>query len=102
MAVDHVRDLQMRYSDLVPVDALREGFMYRGRRISLGSFYSGIFRPKEFSGPAALSLVTTAPKIGRPPPYEDEFDEQSGRFTYRFRDAQGSSLEAVRQAEADN
>jgi putative restriction endonuclease len=102
VAVDHVRDLQLRYTDLVPVVALREGFTFRGQRISLGSFYSGIFRPKELSGPAALSLVTAAPKIGRPPPYEDEFDEQSGRFTYRFRDPQGASLGSARQAEADN
>ena len=54
------------------------------------------------SGPAALSLVTTAPKIGRAAPYEDEFDEAAGGFTYRFRDPQGSSAAAARQAEADN
>jgi putative restriction endonuclease len=53
-------------------------------------------------GPAALALVTTAPKVGRPAPYEDEFDEAAGRFTYRFRDPQGSSVAAARQAEADN
>jgi hypothetical protein len=52
------------------------------------------------SGPAALALVTTAPKVGRPAPYEDEFDEAAGRFTYRFRDPQGSSAAAARQAEA--
>lgn len=27
-----------------------------------------------------------APKEGRPAPYEDEFDEATGRFAYRFRD----------------
>ena len=77
-------------------------FQFRGRRVSLGSFYSGIFRPKEMSGLAALSLVTSAPKVGRPAPYEDEFDEAAGRFTYRFRDPQGGSAAAARQAEADN
>ncbi|MGO9753287.1 MAG: HNH endonuclease [Solirubrobacteraceae bacterium] len=82
--------------------ALRAGFQFRGRRVSFGSFFSGIFRPKEMSGPAALSLVTTAPKVGRPAPYEDEFDEAAGRFTYRFRDPHGSSAAAARQAEADN
>jgi putative restriction endonuclease len=81
---------------------LREGFRFRDRRISLGSFFSGIFRPKEMSGPGALSLVTTPPRVGRPPPYEDEFDESTGRFTYRFRDPQGPSNAAARQAEADN
>jgi putative restriction endonuclease len=101
-ALQHVRELQRRYDDLVPVSALREGFLHGGHRVSLGSFYSGIFRPKEMSGPAALSLVTAAPRMGRAAPYEDEFDELTGRFTYHFRDPQGASLAAARQADADN
>ena len=59
--MDHVRDLQREYNDLIPVPALRVGFRFAGRRISLGSFYSGIFRPKEMSGPAALCVVTAPP-----------------------------------------
>ena len=101
-AAARVRELQHRYDDLVPVSALREGFSYMGTRVSLGSFYSGIFRPKEMVGPAALALVTAAPKVNRPAPYEDEFDEETGRFTYRFRDPQNDSLAAARAAEADN
>ena len=101
-AIDRVRELQRRYDDLVPVGALREGFISDGRRVSFGSFYSGIFRPKEMAGLAALCLVTAAPKLGRPAPYEDQFDEQTGRFTYRFRDAQAPTMTATRQAEADN
>lgn len=101
-ALERVRELQRHFDDLVPVDALRAGFQFRGRRVSFGSFFNGIFRPKEMAGPAALALVTTAPKVGRPAPYEDEFDEAAGRFTYRFRDPQGSSAAAARQAEADN
>lgn len=101
-AMDRARELQRRYDDLVPVPALRGGFVFDGRRVSFGSFYSGIFRPKEMTGPAALSLVTAAPKLGRPAPYEDQFDEQTGRFTYRFRDPQVPSVAAERQAQADN
>jgi putative restriction endonuclease len=101
-AIARVRELQLRYDDLIPVAALRDGFQYRNRRVSLGSFYSGIFRPKEMSGPAALCLVTAPPKEGRPAPYEDTFDETTGRFTYRFRDPQGPSIAAMRAAEADN
>ena len=101
-AAGRVRELQHRYDDLVPVDVLRHGFAFRGRRVSFGSFFSGIFRPKEMIGPAALSLVTAAPKEGRPAPYEDAFDEETGRFTYRFRDPQGPSAAAARAAEADN
>lgn len=101
-AAERVRELQRRYDDLVPVQALRQGFAFRGSRVSFGSFYSGIFRPKEMIGPAALSVVTAAPKQGRPAPYEDEFDEETGRFTYRFRNPQGPSVAAARAAEADN
>jgi putative restriction endonuclease len=54
------------------------------------------------TGPAALALVTAPPKEGRPPPYEDAFDEQTGRFTYRFREPRGPSAAAARAAEADN
>jgi hypothetical protein len=101
-ALDQVRELQRNHSDLIPVWALAPGFIYDGRRVSFGSFYSGIFRPKEMQGPAALCLVTAPPKSGRPPPYEDEFDERAGRFTYRFRDARAATPAAQRQAEADN
>jgi putative restriction endonuclease len=101
-ALDRVRDLQRRYSDLIPIVVLQEGFRWRGQRVSFGPFYSGIFRPKEMASPAALCLVTAPPKQNRPAPYEDEFDEASGRFTYRFRDAQSDSLPALQAAERDN
>ncbi len=101
-ALEHVRELQRRYDDLIPVRALAEGFEFRGRRVSFGSFYSGIFRPKELEGPAALCLVTAPPKTGRPPPYDDEFDEATDRFTYRFRAAKTPTPAARLQAAADN
>ena len=46
-ALDAVRDLSRRFDDLIPVDALREGFWFEGQRASFGSFYSGIFRPAQ-------------------------------------------------------
>jgi putative restriction endonuclease len=101
-AMERLRDLQRTYDDVIPLHALRDGFPYRERRISFGSFYSGIFRPREMMGPAALALVTAPPKSGRPPPYEDTFDEASGRFTYRFRDPRSATPGASRQAAADN
>ncbi len=67
-ALEHVRELQRRYDDLVPVLALRDGFQFHGQRVSFGSFFSGIFRPKEMTGPAALALVTTAPRPDARPP----------------------------------
>lgn len=101
-ALERVRDLQRRFDDLIPVAVLHEGFRHEGRRISFGSFYSGIFRPRELEGPAALVLVTAPPKENRPAPYEDEFDEATGRFTYRFRDTATDSPAALRSAERDN
>jgi putative restriction endonuclease len=101
-AVTRARELQHAYTDLIPVQALRKGFTVRGQRVSFGSFYSGIFRPKECRDAAAVCLVTTPPKAGRPAPYEDQFDEETGRFTYRFRDPQSASIKALRQADADN
>lgn len=101
-ALVRVRELQRQYDDLIPLGAIQAGFAFQGRRISFGSFYSGIFRPKEMAGPAALCLVTAPPKPNRGAPYEDEFDEETGRFTYRFRDPGSPSLAARRHADADN
>jgi len=101
-ALERVRELQRHYDDLVPVRALADGFRFRDRRVSFGSFYSGIFRPKELEGPAALCLVTAPPKSGQPAPYDDEFDESTDRFTYRFRAARTPSPAARLQAASDN
>jgi putative restriction endonuclease len=79
------RELGQRYSDLVPVDALREGFLYQGRRVSFGSFYKGIHRPKEMRGPAALTLTTAARVPGKRAPYEDELDIDNRAIVYHYR-----------------
>src|SRR3712207_8225222 len=93
-ALEHIRGLSRRYDDVVPVDVLRAGFDTPRGRISYGSFYSGIYRPRQFSGPAALSLVTTPPKEHRDAPYDDEYDEATGTFTYHYRRAQADSPRA--------
>jgi len=98
----HARALSRRYDDIVPVSALREGFTHGGTRWSYGSFYSGIFRPAGFEGPAALSLVTAPPKVGRDVPYEDGVDRVSGRLVYHYRTAQQDSFAARAAAERDN
>jgi hypothetical protein len=36
-------------------------------------------------GPAALSVLTAAPKPGKPPPYEDELDMDGGVILYHYR-----------------
>ena len=47
----HARALAQRYDDLVPITVLRKGFPFQGARISYGSFYKGIHRPKEGKQP---------------------------------------------------
>lgn len=96
-ALQRVRDLQRRFTDLIPLAALQDGFVWRGERVSFGSFYAGIFRPRQMHSRAALCMVTSSKK-----PYDDELDEGSGVFTYRFRDAQSDSLAALQAAERDN
>lgn len=101
-AFDHVRALSRQYDDIVPVAALQAGFSFEGERVSLGSFYSGIFRPRQMRGPAALCLVTAPPKLSGRAPYDDGFDEQTGGFMYHYRTAKSDTADARLQAEADN
>jgi putative restriction endonuclease len=84
-AVRRARQLTAIYDDLVPRTALLEGFHYRGARISFGSLYKGIHRPKEMLGEAALTLTTAAPKHGKPAPYDDELDADAGTILYHYR-----------------
>lgn len=101
-AIAEAQRLSRQHDGLVGLNVLGRGFQFGGRRVSFGSFYSGIFRPKELHGPAALAIVTTPPKVGKPAPYEDTFDERRGQFSYRFRDARSDTANARTQAARDN
>ena len=79
-AHEYVRRLQQAYDDLIPLAVLREGFQFRGERISLGSFQKGIHRARQQRGPAALSLVTSPNS-----PYDDAVDEEMGAIVYAYR-----------------
>jgi putative restriction endonuclease len=84
-ALEHVRALARRYDDLVPRAALLEGFWFAGERWSLGSLQNGIYRPRRFAGPAALTLLTAAHSPGQPAPYDDDIDPASGTILYHYR-----------------
>ncbi|MGI8731533.1 MAG: HNH endonuclease [Solirubrobacteraceae bacterium] len=101
-AIAAVREFSRRFDDIIPVAVLREGFVFAGERISLGSFYSGIFRPRQMRGPAALTITTAPPKLTRDAPYEDGFDEHSEAFVYHYRSPRGATPAALRAAEVDN
>lgn len=85
-ANSRARELGQRYDDLVPIDVLRQGFVFQGERISFGSFQRGIHRPRQMSGPAALTVMTAARVPGKQPAYEDELDVDDGAILYRYRD----------------
>lgn len=84
-AITRAQELSAAYDGLVPLSALRQGFEFRGTRISFGSFYKGIHRPKEMQAPAALTLMTAAEKPGKARPYEDEIDLDGGAILYHYR-----------------
>jgi putative restriction endonuclease len=84
-AIRAVEVLARAYEDIVPRDVLLLGFEHEGRRISFGSFQKGIHRSREQVGPAALSVLTAAPKSGRPAPYDDVFDLENGSVIYHYR-----------------
>jgi putative restriction endonuclease len=84
-AITRAQELSEAYDGLVPLTALRAGFEFRGRRVSYGSFYKGIHRPREMQGPAALTLMTAAEKPGKARPYEDEIDLDGGAILYHYR-----------------
>ena len=65
--------------------ALLEGFTFAGERWSLGSLQNGIYRPRRFAGPAALTLLTAAHAPGQPAPYDDDIDLGSGTILYHYR-----------------
>jgi putative restriction endonuclease len=85
VANEQARELGHRYDDLVPVEVLRAGFLYKGERVSFGSFQRGIHRPRQMRGPAALTVMT-APRVpGKRPAYEDELDVESRAIVYHYR-----------------
>jgi putative restriction endonuclease len=84
-AITRAQELSDAFDGLLPLAALRAGFQFRGQRISFGSFYKGIHRPKEMQGRGALTLMTAAEKAGKPRPYEDEIDLEGGAILYHYR-----------------
>jgi putative restriction endonuclease len=79
-AVARARELGQTYDDLVPIERLREGFEFDGRRVSFGSFQKGIHRSQLQRGPAALTVTTSFKD-----PYADAFDEAGALFAYAYR-----------------
>jgi putative restriction endonuclease len=85
-------------SDIVTSAQLAEGFELDGERIRLGPTQQGIWKPQQTT--MALAIRTVPPKPGRPAPYDDDLDESTGHFGYRYRGTNPdiSDNRAVRRA----
>lgn len=85
-------------SDIVTSEQLASGFEFDGERIRLGPTQQGIWKPRQTR--MALSIRTVPPRPGRPAPYDDDLDESTGYFGYRYRgtDPDLSDNRAVRLA----
>ena len=65
----------------------------------------GIYRAKEQRGPAALTLMTVAPRQGQPRPYDDVVEPEAQTIIYHYRagsidQADNRALRAARELQA--
>jgi len=74
---------------------------FEGRQIPIWNQQRGIYRPAVL-GPsgAALTIVTTAPRPGKPAPYDDHIGEDDDWIAYRYRGTDPSTFDnmALRRA----
>lgn len=84
--------------DVVSSAELLEGFVFEGERVRLYDPRRGIWKPRQAS--VALSVVTTPAVPGRPAPYDDQLDERTGFFEYKYEgsDPHRATNRAVRDA----
>ncbi len=80
-ALTHLQALRQTYGGRIPHHVLTTGVIVRGERYPLWNQQKGIYKPASF-GPhgAALTVQTSVDS-----PYDDDHDEESGYFTYKYR-----------------
>ena len=71
-----------KFGNALPYRILKEGFSVEGRTVPLVG-PQGIFKPAILPE-IPLTIMTAAPKIGRPAPYDDELTSD-GLLIYRYR-----------------
>jgi len=76
-AFKRLNELEQVYQDAIPAQEILKGFEFQGQRIAFKS-QPGIFKPKEMSETAALS-ITSLPSS----PYNDEEREDKWLYSYR-------------------
>ncbi len=104
-AFARLEQLRLARGGVVTDEDLDAGFEFAGERIKFWNPRMGIWRPRQLGrdGPA-LSIVTTPPKPGKRPPYDDQIASDTNSFVYRY---QGTDPEtwtnvAVRRAMTTN
>ena len=84
-AFDALRAMREARGGVVHLDELERGFVFEGERIPLINARRGIWRPRQLGADgAAISVVTTPPKRGKAPPYDDQVGSDDGWFVYRY------------------
>jgi len=84
-AFDALRRITEPTGGVITRDQMTAGFEFEGSHVPFADRGRGIWRPA-FLGPdgAALSVYTSAPKPGRPPPYDDGAASDEGWLAYRY------------------
>lgn len=83
-AFARLADLQQAGGGLVTLEELEQGFEFEGARIPFINARRGIWRPRQLRGGPALSVVTTPPKPGKKPPYDDQVASDADWFIYKY------------------
>lgn len=101
-AFDQIRRMRDQGSGVVSSAQLDTGFQFEGERIAFRNPQMGIWRPRQLgSDGAALSIVTVAPRAGRPRPYDDQIASEADYFVYKYQgtDPDYWTNRAVRRAQ---
>ncbi len=92
-AIERARQLAQAYDDLVPVEILRQGFVFHEQHVSFGSFQKGIHRARVQRGAAALTLMTSLRD-----PYADAYGDAGFAYAYRAGPIDQADNRALRAA----
>ena len=74
-------ELSKAHPDALPAKKLQQGIDVDGHRIGVMSSGLGIHKPRSLDAP--ISVMTTAPPAGQPPPYLDRWIDES-RLSYAY------------------
>ena len=87
-ALAHVDAAKRKHGPVLQWRILKDEFYFRGQRVPLVAPSRGIHKPRLLDE-AALTIITTPSKPGRPQPYDDSFDA-NGRLLYAYQDGSGA------------